>query len=182
MSCDTAVDQRLNCIGISVLCHPFIAKLKEQTRPKGVWFQARAAGRRPAATFLGGRLAKSAEEKRLVRDAALRLIGFGSDDDYRVTKTLQLVESELGDSVGLLAQGSWTLRSLAAILSAESTDLPEDLGCAFSQNRDVRVRRALASALASAEHRHGADAREVPSHDPRWSVRSMLRAATRPPD
>ena len=32
----------------SVLCHPFIAKLKEQTRPRGVWFQARAAGRRPA--------------------------------------------------------------------------------------------------------------------------------------
>lgn len=32
MSCDTAVDQRLNYIGISVLCHPFIAKLKEQTR------------------------------------------------------------------------------------------------------------------------------------------------------
>ena len=47
MSCDTAVDQRRNHIGISVLCHPFIAKLKEQTRPRGVWFQARAAGRRP---------------------------------------------------------------------------------------------------------------------------------------
>jgi len=114
--------------------------------------------------------------------AALRLIGFGSDDDYRVTKTLQLVQSELGDSIGLLAQGSWTLRSLAAILWAESSDLPEDLGRSFSQDRDVRVRRALASALASAEHRHGADAREVLSHDPRWSVRSMLCAVTRPPD
>ena len=59
-----------------------------------------------------------------MRDAALRLIGVGSDDDYRVTTALQLIQSELGDSIGLLAQGSWTLRSLAAILWAESTDLP----------------------------------------------------------
>ena len=46
MSYDTAVDQRLNCIGISLLCHPFIAKLKEQTRPRGVGSGARS---RPAA-------------------------------------------------------------------------------------------------------------------------------------
>jgi hypothetical protein len=131
---------------------------------------------RPAATFLAGRLANSAEEKRLVRDAALRLIGFGSDDDYRVTKTLQLVQSELGDSIGRLARGSWTLRSLAAILWAESAGLPEDLGRVFSQDRDVRVRRALASASVSADEGHGADVREVLSHDPRWSVRSILRA------
>jgi hypothetical protein len=100
-----------------------------------------------------------------VRDAALRLIGIGSDDDYRVTTTLQLVQSELGDSIGLLAQGSWTLRSLAAILWAESTDMPDELGRAFSQDRDVRVRRALASALANAEHRQRADgcSRDTPS-------------------
>jgi hypothetical protein len=131
---------------------------------------------RPAATFLAGRLATSVDEKRLVRDGALRLIGFGSDDDYRVTKTLQLVRSELGDSIGVLARGSWTLRSLAAILWAESAGLPEDLGRVFSQDRDVRVRRALAKALASADGEHGADAREVLSHDPRWSVRSIHRA------
>ena len=137
---------------------------------------------RPAATYLAARLAKSPEEKRLVRDAALRLIGVGSDDDYRVTTTLQLVQSELGDSIGLLAQGSWTLRSLAAILWAESTDMPDELGRAFSQDRDVRVRRALASALANAEHRQDADARDILLRDPRWSVRSILRAATPPPE
>lgn len=131
---------------------------------------------RPAATFLAGRLAKSADEKRLVRDAALRLIGFGSDDDYRVTKTLQLVQSELGDSIGLLARGSWTLRRLAAILWAESVGRPEDLGRAFSQDRDVRVRRALANALVNTHEEHGIDARELLSRDPRWSVRSILRA------
>jgi hypothetical protein len=136
---------------------------------------------RPAATFLAGRLAESALEKRLVRDAALRLIGVGSDDDYRVTTALQLVQSELGDSIGLFAQGSWTLRSLAAILWAESTDLPDDLGLAFSQDRDVRVRRALASALANAEHRQDANARDILLHDPRWSVRSILGASAQPP-
>lgn len=137
---------------------------------------------RPAAVFLGGRLAKSAEEKQLVRDTALRLIGVGSDDDYRVTTALQLVQSELGDSIGLLAQGSWTLRSLAAILWAESTDLPDDLGLAFSQDRDVRVRRALASALANAEHRQDSNARDLLLRDPRWSVRSVLRTPAQPPD
>ncbi|MDP7703357.1 hypothetical protein [Mycobacterium sp. TY815] len=130
---------------------------------------------RPAATFLAGNLANTVEEKRQVRDAALRLIGFGSDDDYRVTKTLQLVQSELGDSVGLLARGSWTLRSLAAILWAEAGGLPEEFGRVFSQDRDVRVRRALASALVSADEGNGAEARDVLSHDPRWSVRSILR-------
>jgi hypothetical protein len=56
------------------------------------------------------------------------------DDDYRVTTTLQLVQTELGDGLGLLAQGSWTLRSLAAILWAESTDTPDELGRVFSQD------------------------------------------------
>ncbi|SLI08449.1 Uncharacterised protein [Mycobacteroides abscessus subsp. bolletii] len=129
---------------------------------------------RPAAILLAARLAKSVEEKRLVRDAALRLIGVGSDDDYRVTTALQLVQSELGDSIGLLAQGSWTLRSLAAILWAESADLPGDLGLALSQDRDPRVRRALATALADAEHRRGTNAWDILLRDPRWSVRSIL--------
>ena len=115
------------------------------------------------------------------RDAALRLIGVRTDDDYRVTTTLQLVQSELGDSIGLLAQGSWTLRSLAAILWAESLDMPDELGSAFSHDRDVRVRRALANALANAEHRQDADARDILLRDPRWSVRSILRQAAAPP-
>lgn len=132
---------------------------------------------RPAATYLAARLAKSPEEKRLVRDAALRLIGIGTDDDYRVTTTLQLVQSELGGSIGLLARGSWTLRSLAAILWAESTEIPDDAGKAPSQDGDARVRRALAYALANAEHRQGSDVREILLNDPRWSVRSILRAA-----
>jgi hypothetical protein len=106
----------------------------------------------------------------------LRLIGVGSDDDYRITTTLQLVESELGGSIGLLAQGSWTLRSLAAILWAESTDLSDDLGIALAQDRDVRVRRALASALANAEHRRDSEVRDILLRDPRWSVRSILAA------
>lgn len=137
---------------------------------------------RPAAAFLAARLATTSEEKRLVRDSALRLIGIGSDDDYRVTTTLQLVHSELGDTIGMLAQGSWTLRSLAAILWTESIDMPDELGRALSQDRDVRVRRALASALANAEHRQDADARDTLFHDPRWSVRSVLSAALSQPD
>lgn len=135
---------------------------------------------RPAATYLAARLAKSPEEKRLVRDTALRLIGVGTDDDYRVTTTLQLLQSELGDSIGLLAQGSWTLRSLAAILWTESTDMPDEFGKALSQDRDVRVRRALATALANTKHRLGSEVRQTLLDDPRWSVRSILRSAVPP--
>ncbi|ADK68969.2 hypothetical protein [Gordonia sp. KTR9] len=137
---------------------------------------------RPAAAFLAGRLAESAGEKRLVRDAALRLIGVGSDDDYRIATALQLVQSELGDSIGLLAQGSWTLRSLAAILWAESADMPDDLGRVLSQDRDVRVRRALARALAAAEHRQASSARGILLRDPRWSVRSLVDATVQTSD
>lgn len=136
---------------------------------------------RPAAMYLAARLAKSTEEKQLIRDAALRLIGVGSDDDYRVTTTLQLVQSELGDSIGIIAQGSWTLRSLAAILWAESTDRPDELGGLLCRDRDVRVRRALARALTTAEHRQVADVRDTLLHDPRWSVRSILRQSSAPP-
>jgi hypothetical protein len=135
---------------------------------------------RPAATYLAARLAKSAEEKQLVRDAALRLIGIGTDDDYRVTTTLQLVESELSNNIGLLAQGSWTLRSLAAILWARSTDMPDDLGTALSHDPDVRVRRTLAHELALVQHRQESNARGILLRDPRWSVRSILSRAVAP--
>jgi hypothetical protein len=129
---------------------------------------------RPAAAFLAARLANSPEEKRMVRDAALRLIGVGTDEDYRVTMALQVVRSELGDSVALLAQGGWTLRSLAAILWAQSTDLPEQLGMTLSRDHDVRVRRTLATELRDTDDERSANVRAALKSDPRWSVRSIL--------
>lgn len=87
---------------------------------------------RPSATYLAGVLAQTPDDKRVVRDAALRLIGADADDHYRVAKTLQVVQSELGDSAPMLAQGGWPLRSLAAIIWAESIDLPAELGMALS--------------------------------------------------
>jgi hypothetical protein len=59
---------------------------------------------RPAAAFLAAKLANSPEERRMVRDGALRLIGVGTDEDYRITMALQVVKSELGDSATMLAQ------------------------------------------------------------------------------
>jgi hypothetical protein len=134
---------------------------------------------RPAAAFLAARLASSPEEKQLVRDTTLRLIGIGSDDDYRVTTTLQVVRSELGGSIGLLAQGSWTLRSLAAILWAESSEMSDDLGLVFTRDRDVRVRRTLATALAGEEGGRRPGVVNALRADRRWSVRSILRTEGR---
>ena len=130
---------------------------------------------RPAAVFLAARLAKSVEERRIVRDAALRLIGAGTDDDYRVTKALQLVQSEIGDYIGLLAQGSWPLRSLAAILWAESLHAPVQLGIALSQDRDSRVRVALARAMTAVNRRQDVEVRDILLRDPRWTVRSIAQ-------
>ena len=42
---------------------------------------------RPAASFLAAKLAATPDEKRAVRDVALRLIGVGSDENLRVTQT-----------------------------------------------------------------------------------------------
>jgi hypothetical protein len=131
---------------------------------------------RPAAAFLAGRLANSKKEKRAVRDAALRLIGAGADEDFRVTKTLQLVQSESGDSVGLLAHGGWTLRSLAAILWSESPELSMELGRTLSHDRDVRVRRALAGALTRVDERCS-EVRDALLKDTCWSVRSRVRTS-----
>jgi hypothetical protein len=130
---------------------------------------------RPAATFLAARLASTPEEKQLVRDTALRLIGIGTDDDYRVTTTLQVIRSELGSSIGVLAQGSWTLRSLAAILWAESSEMSDELGIVFSQDRNARVRRTLATALAGNKGARSLIVRDALRVDPRWSVRSILK-------
>lgn len=131
---------------------------------------------RPAAAFLAARLASSPEERRLVRDCALRLIGVGTDEDYRVTTALQVVRAELGDSAALLAQGGWTLRSLAAILWAQSTDLPEELGMMLSRDLDVRVRRTLATELRDKDDERSTHVRAVLEADPRWSVRSIVRS------
>ncbi|MGB3485949.1 MAG: hypothetical protein WBB07_27475 [Mycobacterium sp.] len=135
---------------------------------------------RPAATYLAGRLANSDGEKQAVRDLALSLIGVGTDDDWRITKALQLVQAELGDSIGLLAHGSWTLRSLAAILWAESTTMPDTLGIALSRDSDVRVRRAMARAVVRADHRQQSEVRKLLLRDPRWPVRSILRRTDDP--
>jgi hypothetical protein len=131
---------------------------------------------RPAAVFLAARLANSPEERRVARDSALRLIGVGTDEDYRVTTALQVVQSELSNSATMLAQGGWTLRSLAALLWAESADLPEELGTTLSQDNDVRVRRTLAMQLRDRDDQRCANIRAVLEADPRWSVRSIARS------
>lgn len=112
-----------------------------------------------------------------MRDAALRLIGVGSDEDYRIATALERVGTDLRDSIGFLAQGSWPLRRLAAILWADSADIPDELGTALARDADVRVRIASAHALVKAIHRQDSAARDILLNDPRWSVRSLFTDA-----
>lgn len=129
---------------------------------------------RPTATLLAAKLAATPEEKRTVRDLALRLIGVGDDEDHRIATTLQRIKSELAESIGLLAQGSWPLRSVAAELWAELGETPQGLGLALSVDRDVRVRRALARALRTSVRDGVDDVAATLASDPRWSVRSIV--------
>jgi hypothetical protein len=89
---------------------------------------------------------------------------------------LQVVKSELGDSATMLAQQGWALRSLAAILWAQSTNRPKELGMILSRDSDARVRRTFATELRDKDDDRSTNIRAVLEADPRWSVRSIARS------
>jgi hypothetical protein len=119
-------------------------------------------------------IAQTSDERRAVVDAAFRLIGADTDEDYRVAKTLQVVQSEIADRTPILAQDGWPLRSLAAILWVRSSNLTPELGETLIRDVDVRVRRTLAVEVRDSDDPRTADVRAVLETDPRWSVRSQL--------
>ncbi len=142
--------------------------------PLGFMRRTGSQDSRQAAAYLAAMLARSDQDKRTVRDAAIKLIGADDDQDYYVTKALQVLQSELADIAPLLAHFGWALRSLAAISWAESSSMPADLGEKLSRDPDARVRRALAQGIRKSDAPHTNVVREALKSDPRWSVRSIL--------
>ena len=131
---------------------------------------------RPAGAFLAARLARTPEQRAEARDAALGQLGATEDGDYWATRALQVLVDDLPSAmVPALATLKWPLRSLAAIVWAQSDSLDSSLGTALADDPDQRVRRALAGALARrpASPRTG-PARQHLAADPRYSVRSAL--------
>ncbi len=133
---------------------------------------------RPAAALLAARLARTPEEQRAARDAALALVGADDGADYRIAHALQQLDTDLDDALPYLATLGWALRSLAAIHFARSSTASAPIGQALASDPDPRVRRALARELAlTGPTEHGAAARERLTHDVRYSVRSLLAPA-----
>lgn len=133
---------------------------------------------RPAAALLAARLARTPEEQRAARDAALALVGSDNGADYRIAHALQQLDIDLDDALPYLARLGWALRSVAAIHWARSSTAPAQVGQALASDPDPRVRRALARELASTEPTERTDAtRKRLGRDVRYSVRSLLAVA-----
>jgi len=134
---------------------------------------------RPAAVFLAARLARTAEQRRQARDVALRLATTSDEADFWSTRALQVLIDDLApDTLPFLAKLNWPQRSLAAIAWAQNSTHPAEYGLSFANDTDVRVRRALAEALAQvAETERTARTRQVLRNDARFSVRSALTSA-----
>lgn len=132
---------------------------------------------RDRAVFLAARLATGEAQRTEVRNLAYALLGSGSGtgSDYWPTQALQRLGREfLKDDIGLLVAQGWAPRSLAAILWAEY-GRPVHVGMRLADDADVRVRRALAEALALAEPQElQRDARALLERDPSYSVRAAI--------
>lgn len=128
---------------------------------------------RPQAVVLAATLATGETQRNQVRHLIYSLLG--EDSDYWATRALQQLGDTVKDDLAFLASQGWAIRSLVAILWTDHGE-PHQLGRRLATDRDVRVRRALAHALAQqAETAHLA-VREQLATDPAYSVRAALKA------
>lgn len=131
------------------------------------------------ALYLAACLAKTTAEKNMVKQRTFTLLGINDSSDYWLTKTLQKLDTALNDDLGFLAGRSWPLRSLAALLWAKHPS-PVHLGQILAQDKDARVRRALAGALAeTAPTAIQTDVRQLLNQDPAFSVRQLMQGTSK---
>lgn len=151
------------------------------SHPLGAMRMALSNNSRGQAAFLAASLAAEADQKVRVRDAAFTLVGDDSVSEYWVTRALQRLGDALAGDVGFLSGQGWALKSLAAILWAKSPT-PAPVGYRLATDADVRVRRALAAALAGQPVDETSDEGKLPrqvaavlTKDPCHSVREAAR-------
>jgi|CXWK01.1.fsa_nt_gi hypothetical protein len=126
---------------------------------------------RGQALVLAASLAVDAPQREHVRRLAYSLLG--EESDYWPTRTLQQLGDTVKDDLAFLASQGWAIRCLAATLWAGHGE-PAHLGNRLAADPDVRVRRALASALNGAADSAYSAVREQLEGDPAHSVRSAL--------
>ncbi|GAA1560486.1 hypothetical protein [Kribbella lupini] len=134
---------------------------------------------RDPAVYLAACLATSAKQQADTRIRAFALLGGGRKSDYWPTRALQKLGSVLKEDLGYLTAQGWALRSLAAIVWATDGET-QYIGLRLAQDPDVRVRQALAKALADQPARdYQATARKQLERDPAFSVRRHLKSRER---
>ena len=147
---------------------------REFSHPLGNFRVSGNGDSRAAGALLAARLTHTDEQRAMVRRAALSLIGVS--DDYLITRTFQVLGTSPSDELLYLAKQDWALRSLAALGWADNEDADPALGTTLARDKDVRVRRALAAALAKREStQRTQQVRSILAADPRYSVRACLR-------
>ncbi|WP_329000885.1 hypothetical protein OHA18_41450 [Kribbella sp. NBC_00709] len=133
---------------------------------------------RNRAIFLAAHLVKKRAERANVRNLAFALLGDGTDSDRWAAEALRdLGLDTIKGDVGSLVSHGWAPRSLAGILWVKYGK-PEFVGQRLARDPDVRVRRALARAMAGEppEEFHQ-PVRALLEQDPCYSVRTTLHTA-----
>jgi hypothetical protein len=131
-------------------------------------------GSRGQALALAGTLASTDAQREVVRRVVYSLLG--ENADYWPTIALQRLGDIVNDDLTFLAVQGWAIRCLVAQLWAAHGE-PEHLGGRLARDPDVRVRRALAQALAQQPAGTHAHVRAALAADPAYSVRTALEEA-----
>jgi hypothetical protein len=150
--------------------------LNEQYTHKlgGVRMNGMPQGSRGEALTLAAALATDETQRTQVRKTVYSMLG--EKADYWPTRALQRLGDTVKDDLAFLSSQGWAIRSLAALLWAEHGE-PDHLGKRLARDEDVRVRRALARALAQQPADRHVAVREQLAADPAYSVRTAISDA-----
>lgn len=126
---------------------------------------------RGQAIVLASALAANEIQRNEVRRLIYSLLG--EESDYWPTRALQQLGGTVKDDLAFLASQGWAIRSLVAILWTDHGE-PPHLGMRLAADPDVRVRRALARALAGQPEASWHSVHQQLAADPAHSVRAAL--------
>lgn len=129
---------------------------------------------RGRAMLLSSVLATTDDERARVRRSAYTFLGSGAD--AFPAKALMYLGEDVKDDVAFLSGAGWAMRCLASMLWARYGG-PAHVGSRLASDDDVRVREALANALAQhASRPEDAEIRATLAEDPSYRVRRALSA------
>lgn len=125
------------------------------------------------ALLLAARLASTDDERARVKALCFSLLGDAADSHFTLTGVLESLGDVGDEDIAFLATRGWPLRAFAA-RRWSLTRRPPHLGPLLARDRDVRVRRALATGLAGSEIPVPDSLLGALRSDPAFSARSSI--------